>query len=544
MRFTERRRIVVLGDTTKMHLSRYRWLFFVLFYTVGANIPYWTACHGVGLLRLGWFCVEYAMVGVFALFAPSMLAASLLLLVMVADFLSGILLTYHVSITQCLANIAVYRSVSIKRQLAVMLFALLALLLTASAAPMRAMTVPKDSRGRVAACLIAFAVISLSVDGVWLYRATGAIPNPLRSQQSRLGKFGMNRYSALRLVRVPTARIFRGILTEIELREMIERDSQSPHRVESAAAQALLSGGFGPIANQPGEPNLVLILVESWGLPSSTSLRSALIKPYFQPKLLSRYKVTQGTAPFYGGTIAAEARELCGSSFGLFLMKASSSQLRDCLPQRMATMGYSDFAVHGMSDNMFDRSTWWKTIGFNDRSFNEQLQQQGLPNCLGAFIGTCDSSIAEWIGKRLANKEASPDFVYWVTLNSHLPVLVPSPLYSGAPCLTTLTLSPDTALCSWYQLVANVHQSVARLATSNLSRPTVFAIVGDHAPPFSDPQMSSQFSSTSVPFIVLTPRPGEALANSRSIARGSAQPTPVLHKAAMVQSSKSPTPGT
>ena len=60
-----------MGDTTKMHLSRYRWLFFVLFYTVGANIPYWTACHGVGLLRLGWFCVEYAMVGVFVAKFPA-----------------------------------------------------------------------------------------------------------------------------------------------------------------------------------------------------------------------------------------------------------------------------------------------------------------------------------------------------------------------------------------------------------------------------------------------------------------------------------------
>jgi phosphoglycerol transferase MdoB-like AlkP superfamily enzyme len=231
-----------------------------------------------------------------------------------------------------------------------------------------------------------------------------------------------------------------------------------------------------------------------------------------QPELLSRYEVTQGTAPFYGGTVAGEARELCGNSVGLYLLKASASELEGCLPKRMAALGYSNIAVHGMSGNMFERSTWWKTIGFNERLFNDRFKEQGLPDCLGAFIGTCDSSIAEWIGKRLENKDVGPDFIYWVTLNSHLPVLVPSPLKSGAPCLATLSLSPDTSLCSWYQLVANVHQSAARLAMSKLARPTVFVIVGDHAPPFADSDIARQFSSTVVPYVVLSPRQKEMAA--------------------------------
>jgi hypothetical protein len=47
--------------------------------------------------------------------------------------------------------------------------------------------------------------------------------------------------------------------------------------------------------------------------------------------------------------------------------------------------------------------------------------RQGLPDCFGAFFGTCDAAIADWIGRRLG-KHDDPYFVHWVTLNSHLPV--------------------------------------------------------------------------------------------------------------------------
>jgi hypothetical protein len=67
-------------------------------------------------------------------------------------------------------------------------------------------------------------------------------------------------------------------------------------------------------------------------------------------------------------------------------------------------------------------------------------------------------------------------------------------------------LEPDSELCSWYQLVANVHRSVAQLALDPLSRPTVFVIVGDHAPPFGDPSLRDRFSQSDVPYVVLVPR--------------------------------------
>jgi phosphoglycerol transferase MdoB-like AlkP superfamily enzyme len=130
--------------------------------------------------------------------------------------------------------------------------------------------------------------------------------------------------------------------------------------------------------------------------------------------------------------------------------------------------------------------------------------------------------VAEWIERRLEKQNANPYFIHWMTLNSHLPVLVPATLPAGAPCLSSLSLTPETPMCSWYQLVANVHQSVIQIAMGTLARPTIFIIVGDHAPPFVDPELRSRFSNTVVPYVLLLPRtdndtPSQILAHNTSM---------------------------
>jgi hypothetical protein len=49
-------------------------------------------------------------------------------------------------------------------------------------------------------------------------------------------------------------------------------------------------------------------------------------------------------------------------------------------------------------------------------------------------------------------------------------------------------------------------ERVSQLAVEVHDRPTVFVLVGDHAPPFGDPQLRNQFSTTQVPYLMLTPR--------------------------------------
>ena len=152
---------------------------------------------------------------------------------------------------------------------------------------------------------------------------------------------------------------------------------------------------------------------------------------------------------------------------------------------------------------MFDRIGWYRTIGFQHLRFKRDFERDSLPDCPGAFVGTCDSSIAEWLSGMLAERAEHPRFVYWLTLNSHLPVLAPSPDQLSA-CATVPSLRGNSPLCSWQALVSNVHSSLAHLA-ARVGRPTVLVIVGDHAPPFLDQRTRAQFSSTEVPYIVLIP---------------------------------------
>jgi len=181
--------------------------------------------------------------------------------------------------------------------------------------------------------------------------------------------------------------------------------------------------------------------------------------------------------------------------------------MRGCLPAQLASEGYHTISVHGLDGHMFKRSDWYPRAGFEEYVFRDDLEQEGLPNCVGAFTGICDAAIADWIYGRLAMATPKPDFVYWVTLNSHLPVPVPSPVQNGASCEAIASLAGKPSLCSWYQLVENVHQSVVKLALSKSARPTMFIIVGDHAPPFGEADIRSGFSQAVVPYIVLLPRP-------------------------------------
>lgn len=255
-------------------------------------------------------------------------------------------------------------------------------------------------------------------------------------------------------------------------------------------------------------PNVVLVLVESWGEPGDSQLAEALGAAYDDPRLATKYDVSRGLVAFRGSTIPAEARELCQSKMGFGILNAPQESLRGCLPDWFRARNYQSLSVHGYIGSMFHRSTWYRRIGFERSWFGPELDAMKLPDCDGAFPGTCDAAVAEWIGSSLLSSDAGkPVFVHWVTLNSHLPVPARPNLPDDGACSALPALRDSAALCSWFRLLRNVHRSVERLALETTSRPTVFVVVGDHAPPFADPGARREFSATDVPYVVLTPRP-------------------------------------
>jgi phosphoglycerol transferase MdoB-like AlkP superfamily enzyme len=167
---------------------------------------------------------------------------------------------------------------------------------------------------------------------------------------------------------------------------------------------------------------------------------------------------------------------------------------------------------------MFERSSWYRKIHFEETWFRSQLSQEGLPECPGPFPGICDAAIPGWIEGRLQHAN-EPQFIYWLTLNSHLPVPITNMVKDPPSCSSTAVLEDD-GICAWYRLVFNVHRSVAELARKAEGRPTVFVVVGDHAPPFSSEKRRDEFSHSVVPYIVLSPKRerGQPSQQLRSIA--------------------------
>jgi hypothetical protein len=468
---------------------------YVVFYTLLANIPFWAASRWLAISPNGWFCLEYIAVGLLALFIPRALGSAVLLLAIVLDLLAGVCETYLIPLSQCFQNLNAIGRFSGPRLLAGGAVALLAVII-AIASSLLATTTPKKYRVRAAVCLLAFGTVLLSMDCVTVVRRIQSLPAPLRP--------GLSLRSVVQSVYITEPRVSRSPTLLFMHRKLFAVSTGLS--IRSASALALDFAGSSVAKNGRDTPNLVVILVESWGLGGDASIRNSLVQPYALPNLLARYTVLQGTVPFYGSTVAGEARELCGNTLGFQLMEAPAAELQNCLPKRLTGLDYHAVALHGMDGKFFRRSTWYKTIGFQEEWFHDQFAAEGLPNCTGPFWGTCDADIAEWMGRRLEKRKTDPEFLYWVTLNSHLPVPVPAVLPAPASCSLTQSLALQLSLCSWYQLVANVHRSAADLAMGSLGRPTVFVIVGDHAPPFSDPVLRNRFSSTEVPFVILIPR--------------------------------------
>jgi hypothetical protein len=479
-------------------------IFFVLFYGILANIPFWTASRLLGLLANRLFCLEYLVLGLLALVLPRMLTGLLLLLLISADVICGISQTFYLSPIECLRSSSFLYGLSGSRVVAVLTIAGLALLFSGIAAWLPRPTLGGKDRWIAATCLVSLLGIFITVDFVSVACETGGARNPFQADLS-VDTVKSSYLTATRLSRVFTKRLVINELWRFRVRHHLAIASRSTVSQASSASQAAVGSGGQEISLQKEPPNIVLVLVESWGLANHTEISGALVQPYASTAILSRYNVVQGTVPFFGATIEGESRELCGSTIGFHLLDASPQEMQDCLPRRLSSLGYRDIALHGMDRHFYDRETWYRKIGFDEQWFRDQFRQLGLPDCAGAFTGTCDAAMAEWIGNRLRRPEAKPDFFYWVTLNSHLPVPSPTPLAAPRSCSVSPELTQWAGFCSWYQLISNVHESVSRLAAGSFARPTVFIIVGDHAPPFGDPALRGQFSKEVVPYVLLIP---------------------------------------
>jgi hypothetical protein len=435
----------------------------------------------LGLMPRGYIDIEYLFLGAIGAYLPRGVLFALLLLETAIDFAYAICNTFQFSLWNLTRSLASLGAIPARMQAEIILVGAGAAGLCWTLSGVRSR---REDRAWTAASLLLGCAALVLVSG----------HSPLRRADQA--------YDAHRPARGPLVSMMR----RERYFNSLDEASQHPNGERIGSASALALGAIDERGSEVA-PDVVFVLVESWGLAADPGLRRELTAPFEDSEVTDRYEVRYGSVPFDGGTVPAEARELCHSRMGFGILRKPAAQMRGCLPGLFHDRGYSTVSVHGYSGRMFQRESWYRRVGFERSWFEPELDALGMPQCRGAYPGTCGGSIANWIGESvLPAQDGRPKFVYWVTLNSHLPVPAHVDLPDNGACVRYAALRESDSACSWFKLVLHLNDSVAAIAQGKTARPTVFVVVGDHAPPFADAGLRAQFSASEVPYALLLPK--------------------------------------
>ena len=259
--------------------------------------------------------------------------------------------------------------------------------------------------------------------------------------------------------------------------------------------------GFTEVAGVNGR-NVVLVIVESLGNMLDAKARARIASPIYDPSITSKYKVSYGRVVYYGSTTSAEMRELCDTRapVGEFVPSSGYS----CLPDRLYMRGYATTSIHAFYGSMFDRAQWYPLIGFHKMEFGDRLMPQLKRRCGMAFRGACDADLPPLIEK-VAAQNTKPNFIYWLTLNTHIPV-APGEARTNFGCERKDNGFGLRRVCRMAELWHDVFRAVAQLALDPKFGPAEILMVGDHAPPLWSKKGRREFEAGKVPWYRLTPR--------------------------------------
>ena len=239
--------------------------------------------------------------------------------------------------------------------------------------------------------------------------------------------------------------------------------------------------------------DLVLIVVESLGVPRNDFEKNYLLGSFNVPIINNLYRIEEGKTVASGSTIQGEIRELCFGRLeqGLFGQNAES-----CLPGILKKLGYETTVFHANYAKMYGRDKWYPKIGF-DHYINSDSGV--LPNDIDDYRwGTAsDSELLGWISKLSQDDKLS--FKYILTISSHLPAKLLPNVKMQLQCSEKLPLN----VCTHISNLRFVLNSIAEFASK--SRNTTFVIVGDHPPPFMAFNGRSNFEENNVPYFLLLP---------------------------------------
>jgi hypothetical protein len=313
-----------------------------------------------------------------------------------------------------------------------------------------------------------------------------------------------------------------GVLVFANADQLVTSRSSASYQTQAHApfSSAVRQANLAP--EPAAQRHVVVIVVEALGLPTAPEEKRLFEAAWHRPEWGRRYELRFGNTPFFGSTTSGELRELCGQWSDHVRFDFDHAH---CLPKRFRKAGYVTTAMHSFAGALFDRARWYPKLGFDRIEFAQDLFRQGAARCDGVFPGACDTDVPAIIGRRLASARDS-QFIYWLTLNSHLPVMAEKDgrCAVGAPAWN----ENFPRVCRMFQKHRQLADAIDRMVMSPGLPPTDILIVGDHKPPFFDRGSRARFDATHVPWIYLRARqPLKApLSRGRStVAGGTAFPT-------------------
>jgi hypothetical protein len=440
----------------------------VLAFCILANLPFWVAHLFFETGPRAYFNVDYVLVGVAALYVPWAWAVAMLSVVFIVDALRTSAAFYFFSQHDLLVSASAIRHVPVSRTATVgACFVLSAIVLAVGTVALGRV---KDSR-RSAAAVLVLVMMTLVGFRVWYVKNDDLVEGRSVANSNTL--------SVVRMAYATT--------------KGHERTALEPM---AAATESLWSA---PATRR----NVVIVLAEGYGSYKDRTLSEFLVKPFRQEAITSRYEVEEGVTAFQGSTVSAELRELCHLRAGIPAPGDDLGWMKDCLPQQWKAT-HETTAIHGFTGYMFDRKSWWPRLGFQNILFLPELEREGVKHCNVAFDGACDDQIAELIHRRIAAAKR-PQLIYWVTLDTHLPLAVTGtgPMFCGTD---HAGYAADQSVCEWMNGTYKNNASIAEIAADPKLPPTEFLVIGDHAPPFISNSRRQLFEAGVVSFVHLVPR--------------------------------------
>jgi hypothetical protein len=252
-----------------------------------------------------------------------------------------------------------------------------------------------------------------------------------------------------------------------------------------------------------GSRNILFVMVEGMGAFANPADRAVLTEKLASVTRDGRFTLEHGTSAYSGSTTGAESRELCGR-WGDYQDYIGGARF-DCLPRRLSARGYETVSYHGFNASMFDRNLWYPAIGFQRTNFLPEIvrdHRAAVPGrCGSVFTGLCDDELARVVHREMTRGGDQPKFVYWLTLNSHIPYV---PKRDGRlDCRGAAPRIGNRTVCDLSEYWAEVMDAVAAIAADPALPPTDIIIAGDHHTPLWERDAKRRFMLGKVDWYVL-----------------------------------------